>query len=202
MLLVALAAIVAGSLTALRFMVAIWQGSPEFSHGPIIPIVAAFLVWQQKDSFERQPFEGSWTGVVVCVFGALVALVGQLASLYQVTQYGALIAFYGLVLSLVGTKVFARLWMPLLLLFLVIPLPDFLQVKFSAGMQLISSRDRRLVPAPDRRQRVPRRQRHRPRRVPAAGGRGLRRPALPVPADDARASCLPTSTRARCGSAC
>jgi len=32
----------------------------EYSHGYLIPLVVAFLVWQQKDQLERIPFSGSW----------------------------------------------------------------------------------------------------------------------------------------------
>jgi large conductance mechanosensitive channel protein len=41
--------------------------------------------------------------------------------------------------AVVGWKPMRYFWMPLLLLFLVVPLPNFIQVKVSAGMQLISS---------------------------------------------------------------
>ena len=37
-----------------------WIDTPEYSHGLLIPPVAAFLMWQQKDRLERIPFTGSW----------------------------------------------------------------------------------------------------------------------------------------------
>ena len=73
------------------------------------------------------------------LLGALLGLIGQLATVYTVQQIGLVVAICGFVLALTGWPALRYLWMPLLLLFLVIPLPDFLQVKFSAGMQLISS---------------------------------------------------------------
>lgn len=116
----------------------IWN-RPEYSHGLIIPFISAFLVWQQRDSLERLPFQPSWGGVALLVLGALLSMVGKLASLFIVEQYAVVIAFCGLVLALVGWQVFRRLWVPLLLLFFMVPLPEFLFQNLSAKLQLISS---------------------------------------------------------------
>ena len=186
MLVIALAGIWLISSPALRNMVATWSGSPEFSHAPLIPLISAFLVWQQKDVLERIEFGGSWAGVLLALFGALLAVAGVLASLFPVSQYGAVFAVYGVVLAGVGLRVFRRLWAPLLILLLMVPLPDFLLNNLSAEMQLISSAigvwfmrlfgvsvylEGNVIDLGV---------------LQAAGGRGLRRPALPVPADDAR----------------
>ncbi|MBK6451782.1 MAG: exosortase [Proteobacteria bacterium] len=50
-----------------------------------------------------------------------------------------MVAFYGVVLAGVGLRVFRRLWAPLFILLLMVPLPDFLLNNLSAEMQLISS---------------------------------------------------------------
>lgn len=125
---------------ALRNMLGAWQGNPEFSHAPLIPLIAAFLVWQQKDELQKLKFSGSWSGVALALFGALLAIAGKSASLYTVSQLGAVAAFYGVVLAGVGPLVFRRVWAPLFILLLMVPLPDFLLHNFSAEMQLISSR--------------------------------------------------------------
>ncbi len=54
-------------------------------------------------------------------------------------QYGFLVALYGVVLALTGGKVFRRLWMPLLILVFMVPLPAFFNNSLSLQMQLWSS---------------------------------------------------------------
>ena len=139
LLAIALAGIWLIASPALRNMLATWSGSPEFSHAPLIPLISAFLVWQQKDVLERIEFSGSWAGVLLALCGALLAVAGVLASLFPVSQYGAVFAVYGVVLAGVGLRVFRRLWAPLFILLLMVPLPDFLLNNLSAQMQLISS---------------------------------------------------------------
>lgn len=116
-----------------------WVTSPEYSHGLLIPIVAAFLVWQQKDRLERLVFPGSWSGVAVVLFGGFLLLLGQLATVYTIVQYAYLVTLYGLVLSFTGTKPFRLLFMPLLILFFMFPLPEFALANLSTKLQLLSS---------------------------------------------------------------
>jgi exosortase len=137
--LLACAAIAKLSLDGLNNMWTVWQGSPEFSHGPLIPLVAAFLAWQQKGWLARQPFTGSWSGVALCAIGALVALVGKLGSVFTLAQIGALLAFWGLILAFTGWMVCRRLWAPLVILGFMIPLPDFVLSNLSSELQLLSS---------------------------------------------------------------
>jgi exosortase D (VPLPA-CTERM-specific) len=120
-------------------MLGAWGGQEEYSHAYIIPLIAAFLVWQKRNELAAMPFDGSWAGVAVVVAGVLLGLLGELATVFTIQQIGLMVAISGLVLALVGWKPMRYFWMPLLLLFLVIPLPNFIQVKVSSGMQLISS---------------------------------------------------------------
>jgi exosortase D (VPLPA-CTERM-specific) len=84
-------------------------------------------------------FKGSWAGVGVVIIGALLHVVGHLATLFVIQQYAMLLVFYGLVLSFIGWPAFRRIAVPLLLLIFMIPLPEFLYRNFSAELQLISS---------------------------------------------------------------
>jgi exosortase D (VPLPA-CTERM-specific) len=116
----------------------IWN-RPEYSHGLLIPFIAIFLVWQRRDQIERLPFTESWAGVALLILGAAINLVGKMAALFAIQQYSVVVAFYGLVLSLVGWRVFRLLWVPLLILLFMIPLPEFMLQNISARLQLVSS---------------------------------------------------------------
>jgi len=56
-----------------------------------------------------------------------------MATVYTLQQVGFVVAVCGFVLALTGWRALRHLWMPLLLLFLVIPLPTFLQQAFSSA---------------------------------------------------------------------
>jgi exosortase D (VPLPA-CTERM-specific) len=116
-----------------------WTTSPEYSHCVLIPFIAAFLVWQQKDRLERIPFEGSWWGVGLVLLGGGLLVLGQLATTYALVQYAYLVTFYGFALSFTGKRAFRLLAMPMLILLFMIPLPQFVLYNLSAKLQLWSS---------------------------------------------------------------
>jgi exosortase D (VPLPA-CTERM-specific) len=123
----------------LTFMWGWWLGVPEYTHGILIPPVAAFLVWQQKDRLERLPFSGSWWGVAIVVFGGILLALGQLATIYTLVQYAYVVTLFGLVLALTGSAAFRLLFMPLFVLVFMIPLPQFVLANLSTKLQLLSS---------------------------------------------------------------
>jgi len=139
LLAVALAAAVLAVKTGLAQMLGWLLNRPEYSHGVIIPFVAAFLVWQRRDQIERMPFTGSWAGLLLALFGAALGAIGKMSALFTIEDYSALITLYGLVLALTGWRVFRLLWVPLLILIFMVPLPEFLYQNFSAQLQLLSS---------------------------------------------------------------
>jgi exosortase D (VPLPA-CTERM-specific) len=116
-----------------------WIDSPEYSHGLLIPPVAAFLIWQQKDRLERIPFGGSWWGVALTLFGGALLVVGQLGTVYTIVQYAYVVTLYGLVLSFLGWRAFRLIAVPMLILLFMIPLPQFALANLSTKLQLLSS---------------------------------------------------------------
>jgi len=116
-----------------------WMGSPEYSYAILIPPIAAFLIWQQKDRLERIPFEGSVWGVVLVLLGGGLLVLGQLATIYILVQYAYVITLYGLILSFTGSRAFRVIAVPLLILAFMIPLPMFFIYNLSTKLQLLSS---------------------------------------------------------------
>jgi exosortase D (VPLPA-CTERM-specific) len=116
-----------------------WIDAPEYSHGLLIPPVAAFLIWQQKDRLEQVRFTGSWWGVALILVGGLLLVVGQLGTVYTIVQYAYVITLYGLILSFLGWRAFRLIAVPLMILLFMIPLPQFVLANLSTKLQLLSS---------------------------------------------------------------
>src|SRR6202167_1349124 len=116
-----------------------WIDQPEYSHGLLIPPVAAFLMWQQKDRLERIPFTANWWGVQIVLLGGGLLIIGQLGTVYTAVQYAYVITLYGLILSFLGWPAFRLIAVPLLILLFMIPLPEFVMNNLSTKLQLLSS---------------------------------------------------------------
>lgn len=122
----------------LKFMVMWWE-RPEYSHGYLIPFISAFLIWQSRDKLELMQYEGSWAGMLIVLAGVLTYFAGELSTLYTIIQYSFLMVVIGAALAFMGWKAFKIIWVPLLILAFMIPLPNFLYNNLSAQLQLISS---------------------------------------------------------------
>lgn len=126
--------------SGLQQMVLQWETSEEYGYGYMIPVLAAFFVWQLKNELAKIEFTGSWLGVGVLLLGGMLLILGDLATLFVVVQYAFLFALFGFALAVMGWRAFKMILPAMLLLVFMIPLPNFLYQGLSAELQLISSR--------------------------------------------------------------
>ncbi|MFK7886457.1 MAG: VPLPA-CTERM-specific exosortase XrtD [Gammaproteobacteria bacterium] len=136
--LIAVAALAVTFYSSLSYMAGRWN-SEEYSHGYLIPVIALFILWRERRDLVNAQWSGMWLGVVMVVVGLVMMLLGELSAIYVIVQYAFLITLAGLFLALVGGGGMRYLWVPLLYLIFMIPLPAFLYNNLSAQLQLISS---------------------------------------------------------------
>jgi exosortase D (VPLPA-CTERM-specific) len=115
-----------------------WQRE-EYSHGFLVPLVSAYLLWQRRDRLRHMAFSSSWAGVLVVVLGLLIYFLGSLASITTVDAYALVIVVGGCVLAVMGWEAFRVALVPIGLLFLMNPIPNFFYNNLSSQLQLISS---------------------------------------------------------------
>lgn len=137
--LIALVLLVLGTLDGWQKMIKVWDSNEAYGYGYMIPLIVAFLLWQRKDVLERIEFRGSWLGLVVMAAGVAIIVFGKLTTITTLIHYGFVIALMGLALALMGMAAFRPAFVPLFLLFFMVPLPSFLFNNLSAKLQLLSS---------------------------------------------------------------
>jgi len=124
---------------ALFEMEHIWSTKEEYGHGYIIPLITIFLIWQKSDQLENIKFNGSWLGVLILLLGFFLYYAGELSSIFTIVQYAFVLVIFGLLLSFLGNRSFKLIFIPLIILLFMIPLPAFLLNNLSSQLQLISS---------------------------------------------------------------
>ncbi len=124
----------------LAHLIVRWNTQEEYSHGYLIPLVSAYLIWQRIDFLKTLEFKPSWFPVGLVMLGLIVAVVGEISALYVLIHFSFVLILLSLAWSLMGWKAFKYVLLPLGLLIFAVPLPYFLEATLTADLQLISSK--------------------------------------------------------------
>ena len=116
-----------------------WSTQEEYSHGFLIPVIVAWLLWTRRDALLASIGRPSWTGPALILLAAAMHIVGKLSALYFLSQFGFIVALVGIVLGLGGYSLFKVTFIPIIFLLFAIPLPYFVDAILSSQLQLISS---------------------------------------------------------------
>lgn len=118
-----------------------WVSNPDWSHGPIIPLFSAYLVYQRWDRIRRTPVQAAWVGVPVLVLGLAVYAYGLLVSLFGITrQVGMLITLAGIITTLFGVRIWRHVWVPYLFLLFAIPIPAGIYFQITHPLRELAAR--------------------------------------------------------------
>ncbi len=117
-----------------------WQ-EPEYSHGPLIPIISGYLFLRQMKGVSEAPgpVVDRWPGVAVLLIALLVGLLGNITQIEGFVSMAIIIWSGGLILVCFGWNRGKQFWPPVLHLAFMLPLPFILYWKMSIALQLISS---------------------------------------------------------------
>ena len=118
-----------GSLVAAAYyrvlakLVTDWWQIPDFSHGFLVPIFAAYLVWAKRKTLLDTRLAPTWSGIAVVVLGLVVLLLGVYGAELFLSRISLVILLAGLVLCFGGWPLLKELRFVLLVLLLAIPIP-------------------------------------------------------------------------------
>jgi exosortase D (VPLPA-CTERM-specific) len=114
---------------------------PEYSHGPLIPMLSGLLFLRHLKVVEevRGPVSDRWPGVVLLLAALGLGAIGKFARIDDVVAY-ALIGFVGgVVLISFGWRRGYPFWPAVLHLVFMLPLPATIYWKLSTFLQSVSS---------------------------------------------------------------
>lgn len=127
-------------LDGLDALLTAWQ-RPEYSHGPLIPVLSLLLFLRQLKEYPPQPGakDDRWPGVFLLLFAVAMATVGKLANISDIVTYATIFWVGGILLVSFGWKTGRHFWPPVVHLIYMLPLPAVLYYKMSASLQIVSS---------------------------------------------------------------
>ncbi len=127
-------------LPILKSLVGQWATNEDMSHGFFVPIIAAFIVWRRREELMETRPEPSLWGLALVVWGALQMFVGVLGTELFTSRTAFILTLIGIVWTLGGKPFLKKLAFPLLLLFLMVPIPAVIYNQITFPLQIIASK--------------------------------------------------------------
>lgn len=115
--------------------------TPEYSHGPLIPFLSAFLFLRDFRSMPERPgpVGDHWPGVLVVALAIGLGALGKIARIDDIVAYALIVFIGGFMLTMLGWRRGRHCWPAILHLVFMLPLPATLYWKVSTTLQFISS---------------------------------------------------------------
>jgi exosortase D (VPLPA-CTERM-specific) len=134
----ALVAIVAFS-GAIVELIRRWITQEEYSHGFLIPVVAAWLLWTRRNALLASIGRPAWSGTILILLAMVMHVTGALSAIFILSQLAFVVALFGITLAVGGVSLLRAAFVPVGFLIFAIPLPYFIDANLSLQLQLISS---------------------------------------------------------------
>jgi exosortase D (VPLPA-CTERM-specific) len=114
---------------------------PEYSHGPLIPVLSGLLFLRQLKEFpvDPGPKRNRWVGVTVIIAALALAALGKLSNISDLVAYATILWVGGILLVSFGWATGKHFWPPVLHLVYMLPLPGVIYYKMTTWLQFISS---------------------------------------------------------------
>lgn len=118
-----------------------WWNDENYSHGLLIPIIIAYILWSLRDRLSREESKPSTLWGAAAVVLALLALwAGTAGAELYIQRMSLVLMLAGTIVFFWGFRVLQLMLVPLGLLILAIPIPAIIFNKVAFPLQLFASR--------------------------------------------------------------
>jgi len=113
----------------------IWMRSDEYSSGMLVPLIAAYIVWLRRKDLASCPIRPSIWGLFAIVGAQALRFFGLFFMYGSAERMSLVLTIAALVLLLFGWKLFWKVSSVLAFLFLMLPLPNRVQMAVTLPLQ-------------------------------------------------------------------
>lgn len=117
-----------------------WSHSEDWGHAYIVPLISIYYVWKHKAAFDRNPPTAFAPGLSVMLLGVATYVyftTGYPNHMFQ--GFALILALAGLLLFVLGPRVFPVLVFPLAYLGFAVTISEMVMLKITWGLKLLAS---------------------------------------------------------------
>jgi exosortase len=127
-------------LPALVDLVSDWYHDANYSHGFLVPLISAFLIWRKRKELVDLQAVSRRPGIFLIAVGMILFILGNGATEYFTVRFSLVITIFGIALYHFGQPVVAKIWFALIFLVFMIPIPYVLYFSIAFPLQLLASK--------------------------------------------------------------
>jgi len=132
--------IVIAYLPVLYDLIQDWSTDDNYSHGFLVPLVAAYFLWRRREEWKKVVFSYSPIGWLMVIFALGLFIVGTAGAEYFTARCSLVFLLFGLAWTFGGKGVLKLAWFPIAYLLFMIPVPYVIYYSATFPMQLLASK--------------------------------------------------------------
>jgi len=117
-----------------------WWVDSNYSHGFLVPLVSAYLIWKKRGKLKSLEKKRSYWGFLILLLGLGIYILGTAGSEYFSARFSLVIALFGLIFYLNGREWAKELLFPIAFLAFMVPIPYVIYYSIAFPMQLFSTK--------------------------------------------------------------
>jgi len=117
-----------------------WYTDADYSHGFLVPLLSAYLIWQRRDSLAQITRKPSIWGMAVVFFSLALLFLGSLGAELFLTRISLLITICGLIVYFSGWSLLKAMSFPIAYLLFAIPIPVLIYNEIVFPLQFVASK--------------------------------------------------------------
>ena len=117
-----------------------WYEDGDYSHGFLVPLLSAYLIWQRRDKLAEIVRKPSNTGLLVVLFSLSLLFLGSLGAELFLTRISIVVMICGLIVYFSGWRLLKAMAFPIAFLLFAIPIPVLIYNEIVFPLQFIASR--------------------------------------------------------------
>lgn len=116
-----------------------WSINPNYSHGCLIPLITAFMIWQKREGISLASVKPNNWGLPIIIFGMALHVVANLGAEFFTMRVAVVVTLLGLSVFLIGKEITQKIATPIAYLLFMIPIPAVLWNKIAFPLQIFAS---------------------------------------------------------------
>jgi exosortase len=117
-----------------------WYTNPDFSHGFLVPLFSAFLIWTKRKTLRQMRRQETWAGLPLVIAGIFTLFLGIYGAELFLSRISIIMLLAGLVWMFCGRAILHEVRFALLVLLLAIPFPEVVYNQLTFPLQILASK--------------------------------------------------------------